>query len=62
MHKSSLGFESLPDYYFFKKIIIMKQKKHLQSTVDKTKCGIKVTKDNLVIDINACTCKKCKAN
>jgi hypothetical protein len=37
-----------------------KQIKHLQLTVDKTKCGVKVTKDNLVIDINVCTCKKCK--
>jgi len=37
-----------------------KQIKHLQLTVDKTKCGAKVTKDNLVIDINVCTCKNCK--
>lgn len=34
--------------------------KHLQKTVEKTKCGEKVTKDNLVIDVNLCTCKKCK--
>jgi hypothetical protein len=37
-----------------------KQIKHLQLTANKTKCGEKVTKDNLVIDINMCTCKKCK--
>ena len=40
--------------------MIKKQIKHLQKTVDKTKCGVKVTKDNLVVDINVCTCKKCK--
>lgn len=34
--------------------------KHLQKSIRKTICGINVTKDNLVIDINLCTCDKCK--
>lgn len=39
----------------------MKNKiKHLTKTTDLTKCGIKINENNFVIDINLCTCKKCK--
>ena len=37
-----------------------KQITHLQLTINETKCGKKVTKDNLVVDVNVCTCKKCR--
>lgn len=34
-------------------------KKHIQKTTNKTLCGINITKNNCVVDINKSTCKKC---
>lgn len=50
------------EQYVFDNFTIVKSEKttkHLQLSVDTTKCGKKVTNNNLVIDVNKCTCKKC---
>jgi hypothetical protein len=35
------------------------RKYHLQKTFNKTLCGVNVKNDNIVVDINNCTCKNC---
>ncbi len=35
------------------------KKLHLQRTVNKTLCGVNIKNNNIVIDINHCTCKNC---
>lgn len=35
------------------------KKYHIQKTLNKTLCGTRIKNNNIVIDVNHCTCKKC---